>query len=324
MYQSEVVAKKMMVLVDSIVRYKILSLKEIGRFKFTDGLSERQIKILIILSGRKENTVSEMAKCMNVSKSTLSIIFSKMIKNGLVVKKMPEDREDQRKVFFEIAPKGEKILEEFKKFALRNFEITYMSFSDEKKKNISDSIEKLASSVSSSQIDFFENIFKSQFYTNVKSSGEISSMAFQFYMFFLCFAEYFSEVLKKEKGELVIFKQMTPNQYRILQCIKNFKFDTVSKLESYIGTSTSTISITVSKLAKSGYVYKEYPLSDGDKRNVFIRLTEKGSEIIADFEKFLLNALTMYFEKFSEEKKQLAEEAIDGLLVIFEYSKKKM
>ncbi len=316
MCEAKYAAKKMLDFMDEAIKYKIQYVKKNDIFKDDFNLSERQIKILIALSIFEKNTVSEMAGFMNVSKSTLSIILTKMIKKGLVAKDSSND-EDKRKSYFSITQKGVEEIKKLVYFAFENFSVVYESLSDEKKKNIEEGINKFICSLNSSNMDFYQVIVKSAYYKNIENLGGVYLIAAKFYLFFICFAEYYESILKRKVNDNEDFKSFTKNRYNILHCIKYLKLDTVSKLEAYLCQSSSAVSIAVTRLVKEGFLYKEYPKSGDDGRVVYIRLAKKGLDTIDIAQKYVFNVLTMYFEEFSPSQRKDIIDACDMLLDVF-------
>jgi len=316
MYEPEAAADKMLDLVDCVVKYKSIYLKNRKTDKLKASLSERQFKILITLSINETNTVSEMARFMNISKSTLSIILSKMMKKALVCKETPSFAEDKRKTYFKITKNGMGILKELKDAAIEDFKAIYKALPQETKMNVSKGINKLNISVSSSKVSFYHII--NDIYDEMENADNVSKLAFKLYLFFICFAEYCDSILKEDKQYREIFKSLTRTRYKILQSISGLNLDTVSKLEEHLCSSGSSVSIAISKLVKEGYLYKEYPSADDDGRVVYIRLTDKGNDIIYDAKKNISRVLTMYFTEFSEGERKNVIEAFELLLSAFE------
>jgi len=313
MYEAKDATKKMLNFMDKAIKYKVRYVKKNENFKYDFNLSERQIKILITLSIFEKNTVSEMAKFMNISKSTLSIILAKMIKKGLVDRDISND-EDKRKSYFSITQKGVEQIKKLVNFAFESFNMVYESFSDEKKKNIREGINKLICSLDSSNMSFYRIIIGSDYYKNIESLGGVYLIAAKFYLFFICFAEYYESILKRNINKNGDFKSFTRNRYNILHCIKYLELDTVSKLEAYLCQSSSAVSIAVTRLVKEGFLYKEYPKSGDDGRFVYIRLAQKGFDTIEVAEKYIFDVLTMYFEEFSASQRKDIIDACDMLL----------
>ena len=318
MYKSDAAAEKMLLLFDMVMKYKSRYVKDDNTFNLKDGISERQVKILIVLALNKKNTVSEMAGIMNISKSTLSIVLSRLIKKGLVIKEAPEDIDDKRKMYFKITEEGLKQIKELSVTAAERFKKIYSSFSDERKKNASEGIKKLSVPVSSLKNNFYNTVINSKYYRDFENFDEVSELAFKFFVFFMCFAEYYDSILKKNLSMSKNFNELSKNRFYILSCIKYLALDTVSKLEEYTNLSGPSVSITVSRLVKGGFLYKEYPKENDDGRKVFIRLTEKGLKSMEELKKNTFSVLKIYFDEFSEGERADIIEALDYLIKAFQ------
>ena len=317
MSKSEVAAEKMLFLFDLVLKYKSRYIKNNHTFNIKEGLSERQVKILISLALSEKNTVSEMAKEMNISKSTLSIILSKLIKKDFVIKEVPEDSDDKRKMYFKITDEGLKQIKQLAHPAVDDLKKIYISFAAQKKNHASEGINKLSVSVSASKNNFYNTIINSKYYKDFENSDEASKLAFKFFIFFMCFAEYYYSILKKEHSGEESENELSKKRFYIMHIIKYLGLNTVSELEEYTNLSGSSISITISRLVKSGFLYKEYPKEGDDGRRVFIRLTEKGLESIEKTKESIFSVLKMYFDGFSDVERENVIEAIEHLIKAF-------
>lgn len=319
MKKTEIATEKMLELITTLQRYRAKYNKHNSLNKAKEDISERQIKILITLYLYDKNTVSEMAKFMNISKSTLSIILSKMIKKNIICKEFPDGFDDKRKVYFKITELGQDKLREIGEALTDNFKVIYEQFSDERKKNFSEGISRLAFTINSSKPNLYQTIINSDYYKErLQNTDEVSQMAFKLFMFFVCFIEYFQAVLSSKSSVNDEFSSLTRNRYHILQCVSVLNLNTVSKLEEYLCASGSSVSIAVSRLTKDGYLFKEHPNIDEDGRVVYIRLTEKGKEIIRKAKENVEYVLETYFAKFDDEDLESTVKSFEYLLKAFE------
>ncbi|MBR1737870.1 MAG: MarR family transcriptional regulator [Firmicutes bacterium] len=106
-------------------RYPVFRNDVIKKAKFSyvrNEISPRQFHIMFCLKASKYRTVTELAKFMGISKSTLSIIMGKMIKKDYVMKTFPEGEKDKRKIYFELSQKGLEMFDKIKKAELEEFE----------------------------------------------------------------------------------------------------------------------------------------------------------------------------------------------------------
>lgn len=318
MHQSEKAAEKMLFLLDRFLKYKSRYIKDNHILYRKEGISERQIKILVILFISGKNTISQMEEIMNTGKSTLSIVLSKLCKKGFVIREMPRDDDDKRKSYFKITDCGICKLKELGDITIEHFKKIYSSFSEERKKAAAVGINQLSVSIRESKNNFYNKIIQSSYYRDYKADGEVSELAFKFYIFFMCFAEYYDSILKKNIPMKKLFGELGKNRFYILYCIKNYDLDTISKLEKYTNLSGSTISITISRLVKGGFLYKEYPNGNGDGRRVFIRLTQKGCDSMKNAKENIFNSFKMYFQEFSKKENENIIDAIDYLIKAFQ------
>lgn len=316
MIKSEAIAEKMISFMHAVMFYKKYYMKKRCDGYFTRGLSERQFKILALLSVTDVNTVSSMAQLMNISKSTLSIVLNKMINKRLVYKEHPNGADDKRKVYFYISDGGKELLINIRNRYVGEFKTLYDSFDMEQKKHIAEGVEGVMRAVGDERMKFIDNIRKSSFY-RAGEKDDTSEMGLKMYLFFLCFAEQHRDVIKNDINVNGNKKCLTKNQFYIIHCIRDLGCDTVSKLENHLSSSGSTVSITVSKLVKDGYIYKKYPSGGDDGRLVFLNVTEKGDRIFECMEEKIKNAFVLYFNGFSDEEKSIMNNSVEHLLAAF-------
>lgn len=72
------------------------------------NITVKQLKVLLILSQRGSETVSALAKRLNVHISTVTGILDRLVEHGLV--RREEDPEDRRHVISRLTPQGEETL----------------------------------------------------------------------------------------------------------------------------------------------------------------------------------------------------------------------
>lgn len=305
----DVLASKFIRLMYEVPSYQNKYLKEIGILKVKSELSERQLKILYSLSTLDINTISELSELMNISKSTLSIIMSKMIKKGLIVKTYPTSFDDKRKVFFSLSEEGKNRLKEFMMVCIEDFRHVYDSFDNEQKENFKNGILML-NSIMLKKNERLQEII-------IKSNDEVVKIVSRIVKFFINFIDTTREVCKGEFNINGNNNSLTKNQFFILVAIDLYNYNTISKLEKFFHSSGSTISITISKLVKDGYLYKIYPSEDEDGRVIYIRLTEKGIDILKETEKGLKQVIKKFIESLEENKRCELEAATDLLLSVF-------
>ena len=106
------------------------------------------------------------------------------------------------------------------------------------------------------------------------------------------FENYFNINGKNNEG-------LTLHQFRIISAIFYAKMNTISQMENIFGISKSSLSITIKKLEKEGYIVKKSGV-EYDGRKVFIEVTEKGIK-----EKFIYDDIKAYSERSFGNKAKL-------------------
>lgn len=75
---------------------------------FASGnITIRQLQMIHIIRDDGINTISGIAKELNLSKSSTSLTISKLVKNGLLEKRSPDEDDDGRKAYFFLTQEGE-------------------------------------------------------------------------------------------------------------------------------------------------------------------------------------------------------------------------
>ncbi len=69
-------------------------------------LTVRQFHVLTFIKNGGMHTVSEISNWLNISKSSMSIMISKLEKNGYLRKEQAPDTDDGRKMYFYLTEKG--------------------------------------------------------------------------------------------------------------------------------------------------------------------------------------------------------------------------
>ncbi|MBR1442096.1 MAG: MarR family transcriptional regulator [Firmicutes bacterium] len=292
-------------------RYPAFRNDVIKKAKFSyvrNEISPRQFHIMFCLKASKYRTITELARFMGISKSTLSIIMGKMIKKGYVVKTFPEDEKDKRKIYFELSDKGLEIFDKIKKMEIEEFDFFYSSFSEKGKNDIKTAFEYLSRVAGNKSDDFFCMVCDE--YAN--DTAKIANNAFLFMLDFVRDNKMMTIEIVNELPENI--RLLTKNQVSLLINIEVFKYNTISKLENFLNSSGSTVSLTVSKLVEKGYLYKEYPKGGDDGRVVIIRLTDKGKDTLREVEKIMKKRTKDYVRNLNENEREDLNKALDCLL----------
>lgn len=312
-------AIKLMRIIDIASFYNINLITALKTFQSKSDLSERQFQILCYLSikekGRDEHTISSISGFMGVGKSTMSIVMSKLIKKGLVSKIYPSESEDKRKIYFVLTKEGKSKVNEIKNMNFTAAKDNYDSMTIKQRQLLKHSAELLADTISPK----FEN--KTKIYYNINSENEFDKMILNSTCFTLGFVKDIYSMVRDEFNINGNKDNLTKKQYFLLICIKKHGCNTVTKLENFTNSSSSAVSIAVSKLVEKGYLYKETPSEGEDGRMCYIKMTEKGVESIAVLVKKVKRIFVKYLENFSDEDLAKINEAFDELLIIIDENK---
>ncbi|MBD7915357.1 MarR family transcriptional regulator [Clostridium sp. Sa3CUN1] len=91
-------------------------------------LPPSHIKVIFYLSHKKSMSVSQMAKCLDISKPNMTPIIDKLINDGYVHRY--QDPNDRRKINVELTEKAHSFLKE-KKIEIKNNLMAKLSYLDE-------------------------------------------------------------------------------------------------------------------------------------------------------------------------------------------------
>lgn len=291
----ELLAEKFMLALELMMDYRNKYFKSAKLSVLRKDVSDRQFTILCALQYGKKNTVSELAKMLQISKSTLSIIMGKMIKKGYLLKTHPQDDEDKRKIYFSVSESGKKILDEVQKSNLNEMKYLYSKMNEEQRKNMKKAYELL--------LDVL--VDKDKELLSVINMGVDDDDIYVQNLFIITLLKRTNNILKTNLDDLKDEISLTRNQCHLLVSIEKHKYNTISKLEKFLNSSGSTVSITVSKLVKGGYLMKEYPSGDEDGRIVYIKVTPKGKEILKKMNEIMKKILIEFvstYDVISREK----------------------
>lgn len=116
---------------------------------------------------------------------------------------------------------------------------------------------------------------------------------------------------------------MSLKQFILIDTIlKSDKLMSLTELAETIGCSRQNVKQLASNLERNGYVKFEY----GKRRAVYVIATEKVNKSPEDLTRRKIDALELYFSKFSEEEideqLRLLEKMLEGLELVEKYSDK--
>lgn len=112
-----------------------------GKGKNTPELTVRQFGILFLIHHYKLKTVSELVQEINISKSSISLMVTKLTDEGYLRKKAPRKGDDGRKVYIELTAKGKRALEELTNNIFLVFDSFYNSLAEDRKGDFITAIE---------------------------------------------------------------------------------------------------------------------------------------------------------------------------------------
>lgn len=99
-------------------------------------LTIRQFHVLSFIKNSHMRTISEIARWMRISKSSMSIMISKLEKNGYLRKEQAANTDDGRKMYFYLTEKGMAAVAEAEERVLDNVADCFAALDTEKQENI--------------------------------------------------------------------------------------------------------------------------------------------------------------------------------------------
>jgi DNA-binding MarR family transcriptional regulator len=275
---------------------------------YMDRMSQRQVEVLCLLDSARINTISEMAKFFGISKSTLSIVMNKLVAKELVVKEYPKNSDDGRRVYFKISQKGKELFQNIDSIYIEGLAVTYERFTPEQRAFFKEGIESLKK-INDKNVDLF-TILDERTGDREQYSEELRKIAADILYFLV------NSRLSKLSGayDIKLPDNLTENQMHLLLCVGVGGMNSLTKLEKYLGSSGSALSIGISKMVDRGYISKDYPTTGQDGRMVFLRVTERGKNILAQAESMMSECFIKRLSELDDERLDIMEHACDCLL----------
>ena len=112
--------------------------------------------------------------------------------------------------------------------------------------------------------------------------------------------------------------EISMRQFQILLALRLNSIDSISGLEQLFNISKSSLSLTISKMEKSGFIHKEQLPDDKDKRTVHLKITSKGEEIIKKFDEIICQSFTDFYKTLNENQKEILKIGVNSLVKVFE------
>ncbi len=111
--------------------------------------------------------------------------------------------------------------------------------------------------------------------------------------------------------------ELTERQFEILITLKFLNNGTISDLEEKLHVTSSSLSTTISKMVKLGYIERSFPQGQEDRRKTYLNITEKGLHTIDDVYEKLIHAIDYFYETLKDDQKSSFSEGVDKLFQIF-------
>lgn len=112
--------------------------------------------------------------------------------------------------------------------------------------------------------------------------------------------------------------EISMRQFQILLALRLNSIDSISGLEQLFNISKSSLSLTISKMEKSGFIHKEQLPDDKDKRTVHLKITSKGEEITKKFDEIICQSFTDFYKTLNEKQKENLKIGVNSLVKVFE------
>ncbi len=270
----------------------------------TGILSGHQFDALVTIAFFDVHNVTKIARMIGCSKSAASIMISKMMQKNLVKKTYGHDIGDNRSIYIEITEDGKSVIMDFMRTRLTVVSDIYDMMSSELIREVylgMDHFCKIYESEDSFLFESTKSILSERDFYDEKN--EFILKASQFAGSRIANDKVYVEVSYGLDADLTL------QQLAVLKAIHFNGQNTVSKLVKTFGTSASTVSLNVSRLAKAGYVIKEYGKTS-DNRETTLCITDKAKEKILIIENKCFDIFMEQYHQLDEEKKVLLEEGI--------------
>lgn len=111
--------------------------------------------------------------------------------------------------------------------------------------------------------------------------------------------------------------RLTSRQFDILLVLYKQGYSTVSQFENMINISKSSISLTLAKLVKEGYLRREQPEGMGDGRKVYFYITEKGMQVVEEVRERVIEMFCDFYESLNQVQKKDLKIGIEKLKSVF-------
>lgn len=109
---------------------------------------------------------------------------------------------------------------------------------------------------------------------------------------------------------------LTARQFGLLLMTDKMGVATVTQFEEILGLSKSSLSLTISKLEREGYLQKEQHKNAEDGRKVFFSLTEKGKAELDRVNQRMIQIFEAFYNSLNSRQKRdlkIGIEKLDGV-----------
>ncbi len=304
----EEIVEKLMLLENTIKDYELknnMCNKIIAEHKEvvkTLDIGARQYELLHIIVQRNCNKVTELAKYLDLSKSSLSLIISKMVENEYLEKEY-DTTDDSRNVVLEVTEKG-----------LQSYNILKDMYCSELVKflqGLNSAERELFDKAVGSLIKTF-SIFQIIPITSEHTNEEVADTIFQnLFILKMPFEKFFREVKYNVKDSITL----TEKEIKILVYLSKVKSSTPTEIANNFNSSESTMSLQLKQLLKKSHITKTKSIIDS-RKNLF-SITEEGLKIVTKEFEILQNELIKSVSIISLDDKKNILSGLNDLLFLF-------
>ncbi len=265
-------------------------------------IGARQFELLHIMINQNCNKVTELAKYLDLSKSSLSLIISKMVDNEFIEKEY-DTTEDSREVILEVTEKGKFSYDVLKNMHCNEL-VNFLNILETNERALFD---KVAISLSQT-FAIFGVIPVNSEHTN----EEVADIIFQnLFKLKMPFEKFFREVKNNLKDDITL----TEKEMKILMHLSKIKSNTPTEIANLFNSSESTMSLQLKQLLKKEHIVKTKCIIDS-RKNLF-SITEKGLETFNAEYKLLQNELIKCVHIIKYEDKINILNGLNDLLFLF-------
>lgn len=264
-------------------------------------LSERQFQILYLIEEKKITGLTNIAKAIDKSKSSTSLIVSKLEKNEYLVKKSDKTTNDNRKVVLELTDEGKKILESERKEFYGLFDTAYNKVGKEVMEQILQIVSEINETVASSQ-----NAYNNLESEHINPKDKYFDMFVEAYYYVSNFIHTVLSETYKQTGKVTLVEG------KLLMTMYSLDDADLSTLSKCINTSTSTTCVHLSKLIKKELISQTSFIDD--KRKCTYKITALGKEAVEESNKIRNENILDIIENSSEDTLKKSEEIITKMV----------